>query len=178
MKFIIAIFFTTFSISSWAWPTLQLSFSGNIVKHAGRYESFNIDISRIRGWDKCTFWPIKEKELDQASVTCFAKSGVALGLNCYSETAMLFSTTDDPKIWLHLALKCKPSVWINSWRSRRFEIALTQFLAGVTSSGNQEWRCHGIFSVHRWLFEHMDLTLWSGLTAWGSLAGSCAWLPN
>jgi hypothetical protein len=108
MKFIIALFLTTLSISSWAWPTLQLSFSGNIVKHAGRYESFNIDISRIRGWDKCTFWPIKEKELDRVSVTCFAKSGVALGLDCYSETAMLFPTTDDPKIWLHLVLQCKP----------------------------------------------------------------------
>jgi len=101
MKFIIAIFIATFSISSWAWPTLELSFSGNFVKHAGRYESFNIDISKIRGWDRCTFWPIKEKELDAASVTCFAKSGVAISIDCHQVTAMLYPTTDDPSIWLY-----------------------------------------------------------------------------
>lgn len=106
MKFIIAIFIATVSISSWAWPTLELSFSGNVVKHAGRYETFNIDISKIRGWDRCTFWPIKERELERTSVTCFAKSGVALDLDCDGDKAMLYPITNDPKIWLNVVLKC------------------------------------------------------------------------
>jgi hypothetical protein len=108
MKSIIAVFIATISFSSWAWPTLEVSFSGNIVKHAGRYESFNIDISRIQGWDRCTFWPIKEKDLERSSVTCFAKSGVALHLDCGLPRAILHPITDDLKIWLHLALKCSP----------------------------------------------------------------------
>ncbi len=109
VKFIIAVLIATVSISSWAWPTLELSFSGNIVKHAARYESFNIDISKIRGWDRCTFWPIKEKGLERTSVTCFAKSGVALDLDCYGGKAMLYPTIDDPKIWLNVVLNCHPN---------------------------------------------------------------------
>jgi hypothetical protein len=106
VKSIIAVLIATVSISSWVWPTLELSFSGNIVKHAGRYEPFNIDISKIRGWDRCTFWPIKENERERTSVTCFAKSGVALDLDCNREKAMLYPITDDPKIWLNVVLKC------------------------------------------------------------------------
>lgn len=108
MKFIVAFFIAAISTSSWAWPTLEMSFSGNVIKHAGRYEAFNIDISKIRGWDRCTFWPVKENDLNRSSVTCFAKSGVAIGLDCYTEKAMLHPTIDDDKVWLYVKLSCQP----------------------------------------------------------------------
>lgn len=86
MKRLIAIIISSAATYCWGWAELRLEIPLTSKRTiAGRYEQFNIDVSKdVDGWDRCEFWKVSKDEWGNifAMVECFTDSGARVRISC------------------------------------------------------------------------------------------------